>query len=93
MDIKYPKLINVYHSKKHIQKRVVVMAAAIIVLSILLCMSARADVVGKAYAMQTVEVGVAPPEAEAVANPYQTIPISDSEFNELRWGACIRSPG
>lgn len=54
-----------------------------------------------------VEVGIAPPEHEStvkiletapnsmeiVENPYQTIPISDAEYEELRWILALEAQG
>lgn len=49
---------------------------------------------------ETVEVGIAPPESntfnalsalEIVENPYQTIRISDSEYEELRWVLALEA--
>ena len=57
---------------------------------------------------EKVEVGIAPGEnaenvqkgaenvqkgAENVSNPYQTIPISDAEFEELRWVLALAAQG
>ena len=43
------------------------------------------------------EVGIAQgeelPQGEIVSNPYLTIPISDSEFNELRWVVALEAQG
>lgn len=53
-------------------------------------------VTASAVRAETVEIGIGPGEStvkiiDVVDNPYQTIPISDSEFEELRWVLALEA--
>lgn len=100
MEIKYPQLIKVQHSKRGVRTQTIVMISIIIALSALLCMSARAEAPRVIYSpnervtvmeredggfdkvIYDAKNGIAVREAD---NPYTFIPISDSEYEELRW--------
>lgn len=49
MEIKYPNLIKVHHSRRGYPMRDIVMIVIIAILSLLLCMSARAETVNNPY--------------------------------------------
>ena len=89
-----------------LEKTMYAASALIAALLILLMASAvRAETYQELQARyEKVEVGVAPGEnaknaenvpkgAEIVSNPYQTIQISESEFNELRWVLALAAQG
>lgn len=86
-----------------LEKTMYAASALIATLLILLMASAvRAETYQELQARyEKVEVGIAPgenaenvpKEAEIVPNPYQTIQISESEFNELRWVLALEAQG
>ena len=87
----HPELLQAYRSRRNRRSmmetaHLVLSAVIALVLVVMMAASVRAE---------TVEVGIGPgeelPQAEIVENVYQTIPISDSEFEELRWVLALEA--
>lgn len=100
--MEHPELIQIYHSKRR-RYGLMHFIASIIIAGLLIAMAAftaRAETYQELQERyQKVEVGIAPGEYESesnvkiVENPYQTIPISDAEFEELRWTLALEAQG
>ena len=103
--MEHPELLQAYRSNRN---RVNVgYVIACVIFAVLIVMIAASTARAETYQQlqerySKVEVGIAPPESntsnalatmEVVENPYQTIQISDSEFNELRWVLALEAPG
>ena len=82
--MKYPNLLQAQRTRRNNINIWHVIASVIIAL-VLMMMAASAS------RAETVEVGIAP--GEMVDNPYQTIPISDAEYEELRWVLALEAQG
>ena len=100
--MEHPELIQIYHSKRR-RYGLMHFIESIIIAGLLIAMAAftaRAETYQELQERyQKVEVGIAPGEYESesnvkiVENPYQTIPISDAEFEELRWTLALEAQG
>lgn len=101
--MQHPELLQAYKSQR---KRLEIgqLIALVIIAGILICMAAfiaRAETcLDLQERYRSVEVGIAPGEhesnveiVETAENPYQTISISDSEFEELRWVLALEAQG
>ena len=101
--MQHPELLQAYKSQR---KRFEIgqLSALVIIAGILICMAAfiaRAETcLDLQERYRNVEVGIAPGEhesnveiVETAENPYQTISISDSEFEELRWVLALEAQG
>lgn len=99
----HPELLQAYKSKRN-RINIIHIVASVIIAVLLVLMaasSAKADTYDELvarYQNQTTEVGIMPgseveylKSAEYVEHPYQTINISDSEFNELRWVLALEA--
>lgn len=103
--MEHPELLQAYRSKRTKLDAVHVIACAIFAVLIIMIAASvsHAETYKELQARYgTVEVGVAPPESntsnalnamEIVENPYQTIPISESEYEELRWVLALAAQG
>lgn len=100
--MEHPELLKAYRSNRNRANAGYVIACVIFAALIVMIAASTAhagtyEELQKKYG--TVEVGIAPPESNALAtmevveNPYQTIPISDSEFEELRWVLALAAQG
>lgn len=104
--MKHPELLQAYRSKRTIKIEIGHVIACVIFAVLLIIMAASVSHAGTYQELQekygTVQVGIAPPESneanalnvlEMVENPYQTIPISNSEYEELRWVLALEAQG
>lgn len=103
--MEHPELLQAYRSRRHkINVGHVIACVIFAVLMILIAAStARAETYQELQARYSkVEVGIAPPESntsnalnamEFVENPYQTIQISNAEYEELRWVLALAAQG
>lgn len=103
--MEHPELLQAYRSRRHKVNAGYVIAC--VIFAVLLIMIAASTAHAGTYQelqerYSKVEVGIAPPESntsnalatmEVVENPYQTIQISDSEFEELRWVLALAAQG
>ena len=103
--MEHPELLQAYRSRRHKINAGYVIAC--VIFAVLLIMIAASTAHAGTYQelqerYSKVEVGIAPPESntsnalatmEVVENPYQTIRISDSEFEELRWVLALAAQG
>ena len=108
MKMEHPELLQAYRSNRNRVNAGYVIACVIFAVLIVLIAASTAHA-GTYQELQqkygTVEVGIAPPESntsntsnalsalEIVENPYQTIQISDAEFEELRWILALAAQG
>ena len=102
-----PGLIQVTKTKRDMGIGKAVLSAVIAFgLISILALATRAEDIAVIYTdeylmnQRKTEVGIAPGEedhivdvAEMVSNPYLTIPISDEEFDELRWVIALEAQG
>lgn len=106
--MEHPELLQAYRNKRtKLDAGHVIACAIFAVLIIMIAASvSHAETYKELQARySTVEVGIAPPESntsntsnalsalEIVENPYQTIQISDAEFEELRWVLALEAQG
>ena len=107
--MEHPELLQAHRSRRKIDIGYAIASVIIAVLLILIAATtARAETYQQLQERYSkVEVGIAPPDHEStvkiletapnptemVENPYQTIPISDSEFEELRWVLALEAQG
>ena len=107
--MEHPELLQAHRSRRKIDIGYVIASVIIAVLLILIAATtARAETYQQLQERYgKVEVGVAPGEYEStvkiletapnsmevVENPYQTIPISDAEYEELRWILALEAQG
>lgn len=93
--IERPELIQAHRTNRNEHLLLKAIIGCIIGLAAIL-------VLANAPHAETVEVGIAPQESntfnalsalEIVENPYQTIRISDSEYEELRWVLALAAQG
>lgn len=92
MTFKYPMLVKGF--KSHRNRRLWVKPIIYILIGFAFALVASTAV----KADDSVVVGIAPGESEVkilniVDNPYQTIQISESEFEELRWVLALEAQG
>ena len=92
MTFKYPMLVKGF--KSHRNRRLWVKPIIYILIGFTFALVASTAV----KADDSVVVGIAPGESEVkilniVDNPYQTIQISESEFEELRWVLALEAQG
>lgn len=102
MKMEHPELLQAYRSNRN-RVNAGYVIACIIFAALIVMIAASTAHAGTYEELQkkygTVEVGIAPPESNAlnameiVENPYQTIPISDSEYEELRWVLALAAQG
>ena len=103
--MEHPELLQAYRSNRNRINAGYVIACVIFAAMIVMiaASTARAETYQELQERYSkVEVGIAPPESntsnalnamEIVENPYQTIQISDAEFEELRWVLALEAQG
>lgn len=103
--MEHPELLQAYRSNRNRINAGYVIAC--VIFAALIVMIAASTAHAETYKelqerYSKVEVGIAPPESnasnalatmEVVENPYQTIQISDAEFEELRWVLALEAQG
>ena len=103
--MEHPELLQAYRSRRHKINAGYVIAC--VIFAVLLIMIAASTAHAGTYQelqerYSKVEVGIAPPESntsnalnamEFVENPYQTIQISNAEYEELRWVLALAAQG
>jgi len=103
--MEHPELLQAYRSNRNRINAGYVIAC--LIFAVLIVMIAASTARAETYQQlqerySKVEVGIAPPESntsnalatmEVVENPYQTIQISDAEFEELRWVLALEAQG
>lgn len=102
--MEHPELIQVKRTRRsNSALRFIVAFVIALAVVMIAAMQAKAETYQELQERYTkVEVGIAPPESntfntldalDIVENPYQTIPISESEYEELRWVLALEAQG